>query len=69
MKEIQKILKELIAKEEITIYRISRDLKIDHASLYRSLRTGENVKWNRVKKILKYLGYELKAIKSKGKDK
>jgi probable addiction module antidote protein len=67
MMKIQKILREIITKEGLTLYRVSRDLGIDYASLYRSLQDKGNPKWSTIEKILKYLGYEIQAVKSNGK--
>jgi DNA-binding phage protein len=69
MMKIQKILREIITKEGLTLYRVSRDLGIDYASLYRSLQDKGNPKWSTIEKILKYLRYEIKAVKSPPKEK
>jgi DNA-binding phage protein len=61
--KIQRILREIIAKEGLTFYRVSKDLGIDYASLYRSLQDRCDPKWSTIEKILKYLGYELRAIR------
>lgn len=65
MKKIQKVLREIIAKEGLTPNRVSRDLRIDHASLYRSLQDKGDPKWSTVEKILGYLGYELRPMRSR----
>jgi DNA-binding phage protein len=64
MMKIQRVLREIIAKEGLTFYRVSKDLGIDYASLYRSLQDKGDPKWSTIEKILKYLCYELKAVKS-----
>jgi DNA-binding phage protein len=61
--KIQKVLREIIAKEGLTFYRVSKDLGIDYASLYRSLQDKGDPKWSTIEKILKYLGYEVRAIR------
>ena len=63
MMKIQKVLREIIAKEGLTFYRVSKDLGIDYASLYRSLQDKGDPKWSTIEKILKYLGYEVRAIR------
>jgi len=62
-KSIEAILRELVNKEGLT--KVARDLGIDHASLYRSLKDGSNLKLNRIKDILNYFGYELNISKRK----
>jgi DNA-binding phage protein len=63
--DIGKALKELIVKEKTSFRRASIDLQIDRASLYRSLKNGANPEWKTIEKILDYLGYELRIVKSK----
>jgi DNA-binding phage protein len=63
MTKIQKNLKEIIAKERISIYRIAKDLGLDYSTLHKSLNKG-NPTAKTIEKVLNYLGYELKAVKS-----
>ena len=58
-------LRELIAKEGKSIRRTSADLQIDRASLQRSINEGANPEWKTIQKILDYLGYEIRIVKSK----
>lgn len=60
---IEAILRGLVKKEGLT--KVARDLGIDHASLHRSLRDGSNLKWERIKKLLDYFGYEFRIVKKK----
>jgi DNA-binding phage protein len=64
MMKIQRILREIIVREGLTLYRVSKDLGIDYASLYRSLQDRGDPKWSTVAKVLIYLGYEVRAVKS-----
>ena len=61
--EIKKILK----KKGLSVYRMAMDLGVSDESLYRSLESGANPEWKRIKQILDYLGYDvvLKAKKKK----
>jgi len=47
--------------------RTAHDLDIDPASLHRSLRDCSNIKLERVKKLLDYLGCEIRIVKKKQK--
>ena len=58
-------LRELIAKEGKSIRRTSADLQIDRASLQRSIKEGANPEWKTIQKVLDYLGYEVRIVKSK----
>ena len=58
-------LRELIAKEGKSIRRTSADLQIDRASLQRSINEGANPEWKTIQKILDYLGYEIRIVKSR----
>ena len=62
---IGKILRDIIKEQKLTYRKIAQDLKIDHGNLYRSLRNGANPEWNTIKKLLDYLGYDLKLYKRK----
>jgi len=60
-KSIEQILRELVLAEGLR--RTAHDLDIDPASLHRSLKDGSNIKLERVKKVLDYLGYEIRIVK------
>ena len=60
-KSVEQILRELVAERGLR--RTASALGIDHASLYRSLKDGSNIKLERVKKLLNYLGYEIRIVK------
>ena len=63
MESIGKEIKQLIKREKVSIYKMADDLGLANESLYRSLKNGGNPEWKRIKKILDYLGYDLKFIK------
>jgi DNA-binding phage protein len=60
---IEQRLRELV--KEIGLRKTAHDLGIDHASLYRSLKDRSNIKLERIKQLLDYLGYDLILVKRK----
>jgi len=58
-------IREIAKKEGITLYRIAKDLGIANESLLRSLKDDANPEWKTIKKILNYLGYEIRLVKKK----
>ncbi len=67
MESIGKEIRAILQKKKITLYRVSKDLNIAYESLYRSLREDTNPRWDTIKAILDYLGYEV-VLKPKGKE-
>ena len=66
MIKISKILREIIEeKEKTSIRRVAKAIGIDHGSLYRALKNGGNPEGKTIEKIVSYLGYEIRIIKSK----
>jgi probable addiction module antidote protein len=65
MESIGKEIKEIIRKKGISRYRVSKDLGIAQESLLRSLKDGANPRWKTVKKVLEYLGYEIRLVEKK----
>ena len=63
----QRKIREIIKQKKLSIYQVARGIGVDHANLYRSLRNGSNLELNTMTKVLDYLGYEIRLIKSKGK--
>ncbi len=55
---IGKAIKEIMEKKGVSLYRMAKDLGINYASLYRSLKEDANPEWKRIKQILDYLDYE-----------
>jgi hypothetical protein len=66
-KSIEEILRSLVMERGLK--KTALDLAIDPASLHRSLKDGSNIKLERVKKLLEYLGYEIRIVKSKQEEK
>jgi len=65
MKKITKALREIIRKEAVSIYRVAKAIGVDHSSLYKALKPQGNLGAKTIDKILDYLGYEIRIIKSK----
>jgi DNA-binding phage protein len=68
VKETQAEIRSLIEKSGLTPYKVAKAAGIDHASLYRSLANGSNLELNTMMKVLDYLGYEIRFIKSRRKE-
>jgi DNA-binding phage protein len=62
---IGQAIREIIKKKKLTYREIASDLRIDHANLYHSLKNGANPEWKTIEKLLSYLGYEVRIVKSK----
>jgi DNA-binding phage protein len=60
-KSIEQILRELVLAKGLR--KTAHDLDIDPASLHRSLKDGSNIKLERVKKLLDYLGCKIRIVK------
>ena len=61
------ILEEIrrIIRKEASLRRVARDIDVDRSSLHASLKKGANPELKTLTKVLDYLGYELKIVKSK----
>ncbi len=58
-----------LIKEKSSVRRVSLELGIDRASLYRSLKKGTNPRIDTIIKFLNHLGYQLQVVKAKKKRK
>jgi DNA-binding phage protein len=65
MESIGKEIKEMIKRKGISRYRVSKDLGVAQESLLRSLKEDANPRWKTVKRVLDYLGYEIRFVKQK----
>jgi DNA-binding phage protein len=54
-----------LIKEESSVRRVSMELGMDRASLYRSLKKGTNPRVDTIMKFLDHLGYRLQVVKKK----
>ena len=64
MRDVRQIIKDLI-KEKGSLRQVARDLSLDHGNLSRSLNADSNPRLNTIEKLLDYLGYEIRIVKSK----
>jgi DNA-binding phage protein len=64
-----KNLPKLVKKKKLTYWEVASDLGIDLANLNHSLKNCSNPEWNTIEKLLGYLGYEVRIVKSKKKTK
>jgi DNA-binding phage protein len=58
-----------LIKENSSVRRVSMELGMDRASLYRSLKRGTNPRIDTIAKVLNHLGYQLQVVKAKKKSK
>lgn len=52
-----------LIKEKSSVRRVSIELGMDRASLYRSLKSGTNPRIDTVMKFLAHLGYRLQVVR------
>jgi DNA-binding phage protein len=58
-----------LIREESSVRRVSMELGMDRASLYRSFKKGTNPRVDTIMKFLDHLGYRLQVVKKKKKAK
>ena len=58
-------LKEILNREQITAYRLCKDLEIDRGQLSRFMNGKVNISLNLLERIADYLGYDLILVKRK----
>jgi probable addiction module antidote protein len=58
-----------LIKEKSSVRRVSLELGVDRASLYRSLKKGTNPRIDTIMKFLNHLGYQLQVVKVRQKRK
>jgi len=58
-----------LIKQNSSVRRVSMELGMDRASLYRSLKKGTNPRIDTIIKFLNHLGYHLQVVKVKKKAK
>jgi len=58
-------LKDILQREGVTAYRISKDLGMDKGYLSRVLNEKQDISLNKLVLIADYLGYDLQLVKRK----
>jgi transcriptional regulator with XRE-family HTH domain len=56
-------LQEVLEREEVTAYRLGKDLGIDAGQLSRFMKGKQNISLDKLEKIAEYLGYDLLLVK------
>ena len=62
-------IKELLTKEGITAYRLCKDLGLDQGYLSRVLNNDVNPSYEFAKRMLNYLGHDIRFVRIKSKRK
>jgi len=65
--KIQETIRQIIKAKKLTVYQVAKAIGVDHGNLYRSLSNGSNLELNTLMKVLAFLGYEIRFVKSKKK--
>ena len=63
--DILEITKTLMKKEEVTAYRMNKDFGFAHGTISRLLNGRGNLEWRTIKKIMDYLGYDIRFVKKR----
>ena len=63
--DILEKIKELMRKEDVTAYRMTKDFGLTHGYISNFLKGPGNPKWKTIVKIMDYLGYEIRFVKKK----
>jgi len=58
-------LKDILRREEVSAYRIGKDLVMDQGYLSRVLNEKQDISLNKLELIADYLGYDLQLVKRK----
>jgi probable addiction module antidote protein len=59
----------MIIKKKASLRKVAREIGVDRSSLYVSLKDGSNPRLKTLTKVLGYLDYEIRIVKSKKKTK
>lgn len=68
MKNIQGEIRRIMEAKKVSFYAMAKAIGVDRGSLYKSLKDGSNLELNTMTKVLGYLGYEIRFVKSKRKE-
>ncbi len=58
-------LKDILTREEVSAYRVCKDLGLDKGQLSRFLNGKSNLTLIKIERIADYLGYDLQMVKRK----
>ena len=58
-------LKDIMEREQVSAYRLCKDLGLDKGQVSRFLNGKQNLALDKVEKVADYLGYDLQWVKRK----
>ena len=58
-------LKDILKREKVSAYRISKDLGMDKGYLSRVLNEKQDMSLKKLEMVAEYLGYDIKLVKRK----
>jgi DNA-binding phage protein len=62
---IQAQIRRIMKVKKVTFYKMGKAIGVDRGSLYRSLKESSNLELNTLLKVLEYLGYEIRLMGKK----
>ena len=68
MKTIQAEIRKMMKERNVSFYGMAKAIGVDRGSLHKSLKDGSNLELKTMMKVLDYLGYEIRFIKSRRKE-
>ena len=60
---VENRLREILTREKVTAYRLSKDLGIDEGQLSKFLNGKINISLKKLEQIADYLGYDIRFVK------
>jgi len=60
---VENRLREILTREKVTAYRLSKDLGIDEGQLSKFLSGRINISLKKLEQIVEYLGYDIQFVK------
>jgi len=60
---VENRLREILKREQVTAYRLSKDLGIDEGQLSKFLNSKINISLKKLEQIADYLGYDIQFVK------
>ena len=68
VKTIQAEIRKMMKERNVSFYGMAKAIGVDRGSLHKSLKDGSNLELKTMMKVLDYLGYEIRFIKSRRKE-